>query len=61
VRAFAEADGVISAFAVRIGTSRPAAYARVRKLSDVLGRDLADPLVKLSLQVAVLALEPTLL
>ncbi len=58
-RAFAQADGVIAAFAGLIGTSRPAAYARARKLSDVLGRDVTDPEVKLSLQVAVLALEAT--
>ena len=57
IRAFAEADGVISAFAARIGTSRPAAYARVRKLSEILGKDLNDPLVKLSVQVAVIGLE----
>jgi purine catabolism regulator len=59
VRAYADADGVVAAFATRIGTSRPAAYARVRTLSTILGRDLADPAVKLSLQVASLALEAT--
>jgi purine catabolism regulator len=59
VRAFAEADGVVAAFATRIGTSRPAAYARVRTLSTLLGRDLRDPALKLSLQVASLALEAT--
>lgn len=58
-RAFAAADGVIAAFAGLIGTSRPAAYARVRKLSGVLGCDLSDPAAKLSLQVAVLALDAT--
>ncbi|WP_281690476.1 PucR family transcriptional regulator [Pseudonocardia thermophila] len=55
LRAFAEADGVITAFATRIGTSRPSAYARVRRLGQLLGRDLTDPAVKLSLQVALLA------
>ncbi len=59
VRAYAEADGVVAAFATRIGTSRPAAYARMRKLSTVLGRDLADPMVKMSLQVASIVVEST--
>ena len=59
VRAYAEADGVVAAFATRIGTSRPAAYARVRKLAAVLGRDLGDPTVKLALQVASMAVEST--
>jgi PucR family transcriptional regulator, purine catabolism regulatory protein len=59
VRAFTRADGNIAAYASSMGTSRQTAYARMAKLSQVLGRDLADPLTKVALQVAVLGLDLT--
>jgi purine catabolism regulator len=57
LRAYAEADGMVTAFASRIGRSRPAAYARARKLSEVLGCDLDVPGTRLTLYLALLALD----
>lgn len=53
-RAFAEADGVVAAFAERIGVSRAAAYARADRLSAALGRDVRQPMVRLALHLALL-------
>ncbi|MFJ7213700.1 PucR family transcriptional regulator [Amycolatopsis sp. NPDC098790] len=57
LRAFVAADGAMTEFARRIGTSRPSAYARVRWLSDVLQRDLDRPHDRLSAYLALLALD----
>ena len=57
LRAYVETDGVVTAFAARIGTSRPAAYARIRKLSEVLDRNLDDPPTRLSVYLALLTLD----
>jgi PucR family transcriptional regulator, purine catabolism regulatory protein len=60
LRAYVETDGVVTAFAARIGTSRPAAYTRVRRLSEVLDRDLDDPPTRLSVYLALLAFDQAL-
>lgn len=57
LRAYVEADGVVTTFATRIGTSRPSAYARVRRLAETLDRDLDDPPTRLSVFLALLALD----
>ncbi|MFJ7213502.1 PucR family transcriptional regulator [Amycolatopsis sp. NPDC098790] len=57
LRAYVEADGAMTEFARRIGTSRPSAYARVRWLSEVLQRGLDGPDNRLSAYLAMLALE----
>ncbi|PFG97615.1 purine catabolism regulator [Saccharopolyspora erythraea NRRL 2338] len=57
LRAYVETDGVVTAFASRIGTSRPAAYARLRRLSELLDRDLDDPPTRLSVYLALLVLD----
>jgi purine catabolism regulator len=54
--AYLDAGGAMSAFAAVVHLSRPAAYARVAKLRQVLGRDLDQPRVRLTLHLAVLAL-----
>ena len=59
LRAYVETDGVVTAFAARIGTRRPAAYARIRKLSEVLDRNLDDPPTRLSVYLALLTLDQT--
>ncbi|WP_308194536.1 PucR family transcriptional regulator [Pseudonocardia kujensis] len=56
VRAFIEADGVVAGFAERIGVSRAAAYGRVNRLSETLGRDVREPMVRFSLAAALLGL-----
>ncbi|MBL8928073.1 MAG: PucR family transcriptional regulator [Pseudonocardia sp.] len=55
--AYLEAGGVMTAFAVMINLSRPAAYARLARLRQVLGCDLDEPRTRLSLHVAMLALQ----
>ncbi|MFP5021883.1 PucR family transcriptional regulator [Pseudonocardia phyllosphaerae] len=55
LRAFVAAGGVVADFARRIGTGRPAAYARLTKLSELVGADLTDPEVRTSVHVALLA------
>jgi purine catabolism regulator len=47
----------MTAFAARLELSRPAAYARLRRLRELLGRDLEQPRTRLSLHLAMLALE----
>jgi purine catabolism regulator len=47
----------MTAFAAAMNLSRPAAYARLAKLRQVLARDLDQPRVRLSLHLAVLALQ----
>lgn len=54
--AYLDAGGAMTAFAARIGLSRPAAYARLARLREVLRSDLDDPRVRLSLHLAMLAL-----
>ena len=46
----------MTAFAAAVGLSRPAAYARLARLRELLGRDLEQPRTRLSLHLAVLAL-----
>jgi PucR family transcriptional regulator, purine catabolism regulatory protein len=55
--AYLEAGGGMTAFAAAMSLSRPAAYARLAKLRQVLARDLDQPRVRLSLHLAILALE----
>jgi PucR family transcriptional regulator, purine catabolism regulatory protein len=55
--AYLEAGGAMTTFASMINLSRPAAYARLARLRDVLGRDLDRPRTRLSLHLAILALQ----
>jgi purine catabolism regulator len=55
--AFLEAGGGMTAFAAAVNLSRPAAYARLARLRQVLGRDPDDPRTRLSLHLARLALQ----
>jgi purine catabolism regulator len=55
--AYLEAGSGMTAFAERINLSRPAAYARLDRLRQVLGCDLNQPRTRLSLHVAMLALQ----
>jgi PucR family transcriptional regulator, purine catabolism regulatory protein len=57
LRAYLEADGGMTGFAARIGLSRPAAYARLARLRQALHDDLDDPQTRLSLHLAMLALD----
>jgi purine catabolism regulator len=52
-----EADSGMTGFAARIGLSRPAAYARLARLRQVIPGDLDDPRVRLSLHLALLAMK----
>jgi PucR family transcriptional regulator, purine catabolism regulatory protein len=54
--AYLEADGGMTGFAAKIGLSRPAAYARLARLRQALHDDLDDPQTRLSLHLAMLAL-----
>jgi PucR family transcriptional regulator, purine catabolism regulatory protein len=54
--AYLDAGGTVTTFARDIGLSRPAAYARLDRLRGVLGRDIDDPRVRLSLHIALLSL-----
>jgi PucR family transcriptional regulator, purine catabolism regulatory protein len=55
--AYLDAGGGMTTFAAMINLSRPAAYARLARLRDVLGCDLDEPRTRLSLHVAMLALQ----
>lgn len=57
--AYLDAGGGMTAFAAAVNLSRPAAYARISKLRHVLERDLDQPRVRLSLHLALLALQQT--
>ena len=54
---YLEAGCVMTAFAARSQLSRPAAYARMARLRELLGRDLEQPRTRLSLHLALLALQ----
>ncbi|BBG03249.1 MULTISPECIES: PucR family transcriptional regulator [Pseudonocardia] len=54
--ALVDAGGVVAEFARRIGTGRPAAYARIRRLSTLVGADLTEPEVRTSVHLALLGL-----
>ena len=55
--AFLETGGGMTAFAAAVNLSRPAAYARLARLRQVLGRDPGRPRTRLSLHLAMLALQ----
>jgi len=55
--AYLETGSVMTAFAARLGLSRPAAYARLARLRQLLGRNLEQPRTRLSLHLALLALQ----
>jgi purine catabolism regulator len=55
--AYLESDGRMTGFAAQIGLSRPAAYARLARLRQALHDDLDDPQTRLSLHLAMLALD----
>ena len=55
--AYLEAGGRMTAFAEMINLSRPATYARLTRLQQVLGAALDQPRTRLSLHVAMLALQ----
>jgi purine catabolism regulator len=57
--AYLEAGGGMTAFAAAVGLSRPAAYARLARLRQILARDLDAPVTRLSLHLALLALHQT--
>ncbi|MCM3847903.1 PucR family transcriptional regulator [Pseudonocardia sp. DR1-2] len=52
--ALVEAGGVVADVARRLGVGRPAAYARLRRLSGLLDLDLTDPEVRTALHLALL-------
>lgn len=54
--AYLEAGGGMTAFAAKIGLSRPSAYARLARLRQVMRSDLDDCRTRLSLHLAMLAL-----
>ena len=47
----------MTAFAETVKLSRPAAYARLARLRQILGRDLDQSRTRLSLHLAMLALQ----
>jgi PucR family transcriptional regulator, purine catabolism regulatory protein len=55
--AYLEAEGGMTAFAAKIGLSRPSAYARLARLRQVMHSNLDDPRTRLSLHLAMLALK----
>jgi purine catabolism regulator len=55
LRAYLAAGGNVSGTATALHLSRPAAYARLDRLVGLLGADLSDPEVRLSVHVALLA------
>jgi purine catabolism regulator len=55
--AYLEAGGRMTAFAEMISLSRPAAYARLTRLQQILGTELDQPRTRLSLHLALLALQ----
>jgi purine catabolism regulator len=54
--AYLDVGGTVTTFARDIGLSRPAAYARLDRLRGILGRDMDNPRVRLSLHIALLSL-----
>lgn len=52
--ALVDAGGVVADVARRLGVGRPAAYARLRRLSALLDLDLTDPEVRTTLHLALL-------
>ncbi|MBA0126594.1 PucR family transcriptional regulator [Haloechinothrix sp. YIM 98757] len=59
LRAFVEHSGNKAAAAAALHLSRPAFYERLQRIERILGADLADPEVRTSLHLAVLASEAT--
>ncbi len=57
LRTYLEAAGNKSHAATRLGVSRPTVYSRLDRVKQLLGVNLDSPESRLSLQVAVLALE----
>ncbi|MGW5051895.1 PucR family transcriptional regulator [Actinokineospora sp. NPDC004072] len=55
LRTYLAANGNVAVLARALHLSRPAVYARLKRLADVLGRDIADAETRLSLHLAVLA------
>jgi purine catabolism regulator len=55
--AYLDAGGGMTDFARAVHVSRPAAYARLTRLRDLLGRDLEQPRTRLSMHLALLALD----
>ncbi|GAA2978415.1 PucR family transcriptional regulator [Actinokineospora diospyrosa] len=55
LRAYLATNGNVAVLARTLHLSRPAVYARLNRLSDVLGRDITDAETRLSLHLAVLA------
>jgi purine catabolism regulator len=55
--AYLDAGGVVTTFARAVHLSRPAAYARLDRLRTLLGCDLDQPGTRLSVHLALLALE----
>lgn len=52
--ALVDTGGVVAGVARRLGVGRPAAYARLRRLSALLDLDLTDPEVRTALHLALL-------
>ncbi|NAZ87944.1 helix-turn-helix domain-containing protein, partial [Kineococcus indalonis] len=57
LRGHLESGGSMTRLASRLRLSRPAAYGRVERLRERLGRDLEDPEERLALHLALLAHE----
>jgi purine catabolism regulator len=55
--AYLDAGAAVSAFARAVQLSRPAAYARLDRLRSLLGADLGHARTRLSLHLALLALD----
>ena len=55
--AYLDAGGVVTVFARAVQLSRPGAYARLDRLRALLGCDLEHPRTRLSLHLALLALD----
>jgi purine catabolism regulator len=55
--AYLDAGGTMTAFARAVHLSRPAAYARLDRLRGLLGGDLEQPRTRLSIHLALLALD----
>ncbi|GAA3059461.1 PucR family transcriptional regulator [Actinokineospora globicatena] len=55
LRSYLAANGNVAVLARALHLSRPAVYARLKRLSDVLGRDIADAETRVSLHLAVIA------
>ncbi|SER28700.1 PucR family transcriptional regulator [Actinokineospora terrae] len=55
LRSYLASNGNVAVLARTLHLSRPAVYARLKRLSDVLGRDIADAETRVSLHLAVIA------